>query len=66
MNIMFQLEDWWLAYSYLGFRSPVVVHSSPGLVFPLQNFRDLNDRLLYAARTIVGAMNYKLMIDRSA
>lgn len=57
------LEDWWLAYSYLGFRSPVVVHSSPGLVFPLQKFGDVNDRLLYAARTIVGAMNYKLLID---
>ncbi|KAK3927111.1 Carnitine O-acetyltransferase [Frankliniella fusca] len=57
------LEDWWLAYSYLGYRSPVVVHSSPGLVFPLQKFNDVNDRLLYAARTIVGALNYKLMID---
>ncbi|XP_026271805.1 carnitine O-acetyltransferase isoform X1 [Frankliniella occidentalis] len=57
------LEDWWLACSYLGYRSPVVVHSSPGLVFPLQKFNDVNDRLLYAARTIVGALNYKLMID---
>ncbi|XP_034236677.1 carnitine O-acetyltransferase-like isoform X2 [Thrips palmi] len=57
------LEDWWLAYSYLGFRSPVVVHSSPGLVFPLQDFKDVNERLVYAARTIVGALNYKLLID---
>ncbi|CAL4074526.1 unnamed protein product, partial [Meganyctiphanes norvegica] len=57
------LSDWWLNAAYLDFRSPVVVWSSPGLVFPLQDFKSLDDQLNYAAKLISGALDYKIMVD---
>uniref|UniRef100_A0A8C4KJW1 Carnitine O-acetyltransferase n=1 Tax=Dromaius novaehollandiae TaxID=8790 RepID=A0A8C4KJW1_DRONO len=34
------LSDWWLKTAYLEYRLPVVVHSSPGVVLPKQDFLD--------------------------
>lgn len=57
------LSEWWLNTAYLDFRWPVVVWSSPGLVFPLQEFKNLDDQLNYAAKLIAGALDYKIMVD---
>lgn len=58
------LAEWWLHNAYLGYRSPVVIYSSPGLVFPMEKFRNENDRLDYATKIIVSAMKYKDLIDK--
>uniref|UniRef100_A0A8C7E6C4 Carnitine O-acetyltransferase n=1 Tax=Naja naja TaxID=35670 RepID=A0A8C7E6C4_NAJNA len=34
------LSDWWLKTAYLEYRLPVVIHSSPGVVLPKQDFLD--------------------------
>lgn len=40
-----QLSDWWLKTAYLEYRLPVVVHSSPGVVLPKQDFLDRQGQL---------------------
>lgn len=57
------LSDWWINAAYLDCRGPVVVWSSPGLAFPLQDFKTLDDQLNYAAKVIAGTLDYKIMID---
>ena len=57
------LAEWWLYAAYLDFREPVVVYSSPGLAFPLQNFKNESDFLTYTAKLILAAYDYKLQID---
>lgn len=56
------LADWWLKNAYLAYREPVVVFSSPGLVFPFENFENEYQRLLYTASLILGAVEYKTAI----
>lgn len=58
------MTDWWLKAAYLEYRLPVVVHSSPGLVFPLQqDFQSVEEQLSYATKMIHGAVLYKDLID---
>lgn len=57
------LEDWWLNTAYLEYRDPVVVYSSPGLVFPFRKFQSRNDQLQYAAKTLLAVLDYKSLID---
>ena len=38
-NLSSQLFEWWNKVAYLGFRLPVIVHSSPGIGFPLMEAR---------------------------
>lgn len=57
------LADWWLDSAYLGFRSSVVVWSSPGLVLPFEQFKDEQDWLTYTAKLVLAAVDYKLQID---
>ncbi|XP_049691760.2 carnitine O-acetyltransferase isoform X1 [Helicoverpa armigera] len=57
------LEDWWLNTAYLEYRDPVVVYSSPGLVFPFRKFETQDDQLHYAAKTLLAALEYKSLID---
>lgn len=58
------LADWWLDSAYLSYRDPVVVYSSPGLIFPpVPKFNSEFDRLTYAAKVISACLNYKAMID---
>lgn len=58
------LADWWLNIAYLEYRDPVVVYSSPGLVYPFQNFENEADRVEFTAKLILAAVDYKLLIDR--
>lgn len=58
------LEAWWLKHAYLGYRDPVVIFSSPGLVFPFENFENEYQRLFYTASLILGAVEYKNAIYR--
>ncbi|CAH2104729.1 unnamed protein product [Euphydryas editha] len=57
------LEEWWLNTAYLEYRDPVVVFSSPGLVFPFRKFNSQIDQLTYAAKTLLAALDYKALID---
>ncbi|KAG8554783.1 hypothetical protein GDO81_003892 [Engystomops pustulosus] len=57
------LADWWLQTAYLEYRMPVVVHSSPGVVLPKQDFEDRQGQLRYAAKLIEGVLDFKSMID---
>ncbi|TRZ21095.1 hypothetical protein HGM15179_006030 [Zosterops borbonicus] len=57
------LSDWWLKTAYLEYRLPVVVHSSPGVVLPKQDFLDRQGQLRFAAKLIEGILDFKAMID---
>ncbi|CAK1603225.1 unnamed protein product [Parnassius mnemosyne] len=57
------LEEWWLNSAYLEYRNPVVVFSSPGLVFPFRKFNSQHEQLQYAAKTLLAALDYKALID---
>uniref|UniRef100_A0A452IMF9 Carnitine O-acetyltransferase n=1 Tax=Gopherus agassizii TaxID=38772 RepID=A0A452IMF9_9SAUR len=57
------LSDWWLKTAYLEYRLPVVVHSSPGVVLPKQDFVDQQGQLRFAAKLIEGILDFKTMID---
>ncbi|KPJ15173.1 Carnitine O-acetyltransferase [Papilio machaon] len=57
------LEEWWLNTAYLEYRDPVVVYSSPGLVFPFRKFNNQDEQLHYAAKTLLAALEYKALID---
>ncbi|KAJ8983433.1 hypothetical protein NQ317_005898 [Molorchus minor] len=57
------LEEWWLNTAYLDYRDPVVIYSSPGLVFPFEDFKNEIERLTYTAQLILAAVDYKLVID---
>lgn len=59
-----QMSEWWVDTAYFRFRMPVVVWSSPGLVFPLVEFKSDNDQLKYAAQLIAGALDYKMLLER--
>lgn len=39
------LAEWWDDVAYLGYENPVVVHSSPGISLPRQNFKSKVDQL---------------------
>lgn len=58
------LADWWLNNAYLGYRDPVVIYSSPGQVFPFEDFLNETDRLTYTAQLILAAVEYKKAIYR--
>lgn len=57
------LSDWWLTNAYLAYRSPVVIHSNPGLYFPTRFFENDFQWCRYAARVIWASLRYKQMID---
>ena len=39
------MADWWLEIAYLGYRDPVIVWSSPGIVWPNQEFSDTQQQI---------------------
>ncbi|XP_049280996.1 carnitine O-acetyltransferase-like [Anopheles funestus] len=57
------LADWWLRSAYMEYRDPVIVYSSPGLVFPKANYKTTDEQLLYAAKMVSAALAYKMLID---
>lgn len=58
------MSDWWLQAAYLGYRLPVIVHSSPGTVGPRQNFKTPEDTHEFIARLIHAVSNYNKMVKR--
>ena len=52
--------------AYLGWRGTVVVWSSPGIVWPCQNFQRETDQLEYASQIVTGMLDYKMMLDKYA
>merc|ERR1719285_721657 len=60
------MADWWLEMAYLAYRDPVTVWSSPGLVWPHQNFTSQEDMLWFAASAVAGALHYKLGVDNAS
>lgn len=57
------LADWWTKVAYLSYRSPVVIHSNPGLYFPTRFFENDFQWCRYAGRVIWASLRYKQMID---
>ncbi|XP_049547857.1 carnitine O-acetyltransferase-like [Anopheles darlingi] len=57
------LAEWWLRSAYMEYRDPVIVYSSPGLVFPRADYRTFDGQLAYAARMASAALAYKAQID---
>ncbi|CAH1785909.1 unnamed protein product, partial [Owenia fusiformis] len=60
------LSDWWLRTAYLEYREPVLINVSPGMTFPLENFRNEEEQLRYAAKLIAGVVDYKIQIDEKS
>lgn len=46
------VSNWWLNSAYLTYRDPVVVWSSPGLVYPPRKFSTVDDKIRYAAQVV--------------
>ena len=56
--------DWWLEMAYLAYRDPVPVWSSPGFAFPHKTFQNKEQQLEYAAKLIVGVLDFKTLLDK--
>ncbi|XP_018300736.1 LOW QUALITY PROTEIN: carnitine O-acetyltransferase-like [Mycetomoellerius zeteki] len=56
------MKEWWLEVAYLGYRLPVIVHSSPGTVGPPITFHRPDDIYMYAARLVAAVCNYNEMV----
>ncbi|CAH1271472.1 CRAT [Branchiostoma lanceolatum] len=57
------LDDWWLHMAYLDYRDSVVIHVSPGIVCPPQDFNGKQEQLQFAAKLVAGVLDYKVQID---
>jgi carnitine O-acetyltransferase len=42
---------------------PVVVHSSPALILPAQDYSGVQGQIRYASKLLSGILDYKTMID---
>uniref|UniRef100_A0A0B8RRG0 Carnitine O-acetyltransferase-like n=1 Tax=Philothamnus irregularis TaxID=1899461 RepID=A0A0B8RRG0_9SAUR len=58
------IRDWWIQTAYLENHLPLVVHSSPAVVLPRQDFNDWRGQLRFAAKLIAGVLDFKAKIDR--
>ncbi|KAL0104807.1 hypothetical protein PUN28_016444 [Cardiocondyla obscurior] len=56
------MKEWWLEVAYLGYRIPVIVHSSPGTIGPPVTFHRPDDLYVYAGRLVAAVCNYNEMI----
>ncbi|XP_020281994.1 carnitine O-acetyltransferase-like [Pseudomyrmex gracilis] len=56
------MKEWWLQAAYLGYRLPVIVNSSPGVVGQTFTFNKPDDMYVFAARLIAGVCNYNEMV----
>lgn len=56
------MNEWWLKAAYLGYRLPVIVHSSPGTIAPPQKFQTPDEMHSFAARLIEGVCKYDAMV----
>ncbi|XP_071948484.1 carnitine O-acetyltransferase-like isoform X2 [Antedon mediterranea] len=60
------LSQWWLDHAYLNFREPVIIHSSPAVIFPQQSYTDLDGQLKFAASVVAGILDFKVMVDNQS
>ena len=59
-----QFSDWWLDMAYLGYRAPLPVWSSPGIIMPPQDFSNSDEKWLsFTARLVEAVLDYKRKID---
>ncbi|XP_012266686.1 carnitine O-acetyltransferase-like isoform X2 [Athalia rosae] len=56
------MNEWFLNAAYLGYRIPVIVHSSPGTVGPLQKLSCPEDFFKFGANLIEAVCEYDSMI----
>ena len=54
------LHQWWLECAYLGFRLPVVVHSSPGVAALKQEFSSQSQMLSFCSKVTRAAIDFYL------
>ncbi|KAK6632138.1 hypothetical protein RUM44_007168 [Polyplax serrata] len=59
------LSDWWLNVAYLEYRNPVVVYSSPGLVWPKKYLETQKQQLNFTTRLIKSALNFNELIENN-
>ncbi|EDW12051.2 carnitine O-acetyltransferase isoform X2 [Drosophila mojavensis] len=57
------LSERWKKVAYLQYRDPVTVYISPGMTFPMENFKDRNDFINYTAKVIFGLCEFKGIVD---
>jgi len=55
----------WTRSAYLTYQAPLTVFSSPGLSFPIQEFKDTNDFLNFTAKAIYGMCEFKQLVDQN-
>lgn len=58
------MREWWLQTAYLGYRAPVIVNSSPGIVGPPITFKKSDDFYVCAARLVAGVCDYNQNVKR--
>ncbi|XP_013101090.2 carnitine O-acetyltransferase isoform X2 [Stomoxys calcitrans] len=60
-------ENWlaprWMKTAYLGYREPVTIYSSPGMTFPLMNFKNLDEYYSYTSKLIMAMIKFKKRVD---
>lgn len=59
-----QVYKWWLDDMYLNNMLPLPISSSPGWVFPKQNFECIEDMLKYTTKMIFGWMQFKQQLEK--
>ncbi|KAK9888429.1 hypothetical protein WA026_000677 [Henosepilachna vigintioctopunctata] len=55
------VSEWWDNMMYFDCRTPTTIFSSPGIISPFQNE---TERLIYATKLILGAVEYSVLIDK--
>lgn len=58
------MSEWWLNTAYLGYRAPVIVNSSPGIVGPPINIKHPDDVYILAAKLVRAICDYKDIVKR--
>ncbi|XP_066597269.1 carnitine O-acetyltransferase-like isoform X2 [Prorops nasuta] len=56
------MTEWWINKAYLGYRNPVIVHSSPGTIGPQMNFREPYSFITNAARIVIAISEYDKLV----
>ncbi|XP_046607345.1 carnitine O-acetyltransferase-like isoform X1 [Neodiprion virginianus] len=56
------MNEWFLHAAYLGYRIPLIVHSSPGTVGPLQKFSCPDEVFIFGGKLIAAVCEYDSMI----
>jgi len=57
------LAEWWDNGAYFDYRAPVVINSSPGILFPVQDFKSDRDQYRYAAKMVHSILQFKDLVD---